>query len=81
MVTSSDPDWRKILKAYIGHVGDAEGVLFLPAQVKGLSDLEQAALFEVAAEHEETAQSHRDDLLARAKEVRAQTEPAGSDRR
>lgn len=43
-------DWRKILMAYISHVGACEGIDFLPAELDGLTAEENAALNEAAAD-------------------------------
>lgn len=61
-------DWRKILAAYIEHVGATEGVDFLPG-VSGLTDEENAALAELAAEGGCTNE-HRERLLKYAADKR-----------
>jgi hypothetical protein len=45
-------DYRKILKAYMDHVGECEGVFFIgparhPKQLDGLSEEENSALMDV----------------------------------
>jgi len=44
----SNPDWRKILVAYIAHVDDVEGTDFLGYPVDGLTDAENVMLLEAA---------------------------------
>jgi hypothetical protein len=63
-------DWRKILAAYIDHVGKCEGVDFLPG-VHALTDEENAALAELAAEAPNLTSSHRENLLTYARKMRA----------
>lgn len=46
----SEPDWRKILVAYISHVGCMEGVDFLGEQIDDLAPSELACLYEAGAE-------------------------------
>lgn len=43
-------DYRKTLLAYIEYVGQCEGVDFLPADLDGLTNEENLALNEAAAE-------------------------------
>jgi hypothetical protein len=48
----SDLDYRKILKAYMDHVGECEGVFFIgpvrhTEQLDGLSEEESAALMDI----------------------------------
>lgn len=43
-------NYRKILSAYIEHVGFSEGIDFLPMEPAGLSEQELLALYEVANE-------------------------------
>lgn len=47
-----DPDWRKILKAYIALIEEQEGTSFLnmTAFIEGLDDAEMKALEQLAAE-------------------------------
>jgi hypothetical protein len=58
-------DWRKILVAYIDHVGEAEGVDYLPG-VSCLSDIENAELARAASEGN-CSPEHKAALLCYAK--------------
>lgn len=61
-------DYRKILVAYIAHVGREEGTDFLGAPIAGLTGEENALLCEASAETGTGA--WREDRLKKAQEFR-----------
>lgn len=68
------PNWRKILAAYIYHVGECEGTDFLLSD--GMEDLtphEQADLLELGAEVNGDSSDYGKRLLARAELLRKAT--------
>lgn len=63
-------DFRKILMAYIAHVGDMEGIDFLPSDLAALTPREIGELHKAAAEAavaDHTSDSHIDKLRAAAR--------------
>jgi hypothetical protein len=55
-------DYRKILVAYIDHVGYSEGTDFLPAELRGLTAEENAALAQAAIDAGNSSTGHVGEL-------------------
>lgn len=57
-------DWKKILLEYIRHVGNEEGVDFLPAEFRALTEEESRALHELAEQLRTDAPSGKPGIHA-----------------
>ena len=68
-IEAVEPDWRKILVAYVHHVNFEEGTDFLGYPIDGLTPEESAALHEAVAESA-VSDEYRAVLLACAKQCR-----------
>lgn len=69
-------DWRKILAAYIDHADD--GGRETLRGVEGLSPIEKASLYEVAADNCDFVEDYKMELLVRAAKLRAGQTEAGA---